>query len=114
MPEFQWDIGNIKHIIQDYPERENTIEEVESVFADPNFRPTPDRVDSRGEQQYSGVGLSNQNRMLFVAFTIRNGHIRPFSCRPASRKSRNQYAQDSQKTDHEDPQEGGSQTGGRD
>ena len=110
MPEFQWDSGNIKHIIQDYPERENTIEEVESVFADPNFRPVPDRVDSRGEQQYSGVGLSNQNQLLFVAFTIRNGHIRPFSCRPAGFKSRNQYAQDSKKTD----QEGGSQVGSRD
>ncbi|KAB7725228.1 hypothetical protein F5984_26340 [Rudanella paleaurantiibacter] len=107
MPEFQWDSGNTKHVIQDYPERQNTIEEVESVFADPNFQPVPDRVDSRGEQQYSGVGLSNQNRLLFVAFTVRDGYIRPFSCRPASRKSRNQYAQDSQKTDDEYPQEGG-------
>lgn len=108
--DFQWDGGNIKHVIQDYPERENTVEEIESVFTDPHFLPTPDRVDSRGEQQYSGVGLSNQNRLLFVAFTIRNGQIRPISCRPASRKSRNQYAQDSQKTD----QTGGSQVGGRD
>jgi uncharacterized DUF497 family protein len=110
MLEFQWDSGNIKHVIYDYPERENTIEEIESVFTDPNFLPTPDRVDSRGEQQYSGVGLSNQNRLLFVAFVVRNGQIRPISCRPAGRKSRNQYAQDSQKTD----QEGGSQAGSRD
>ncbi len=110
MLDFQWDSGNIKHVIHDYPERGNTIEEVESVFTDPNFLPTPDRVDGRGEQQYSGVGLSNQNRLLFVAFSLRNGQIRPISCRPASRKSRNQYAQDSQKTD----QEGGSQAGSRD
>lgn len=99
MTEFQWESSNIKHVIYDYPERGNTIEEVESVFADPNFLPTPDRVDSRGEQQYSGVGLSNQNRLLFVAFSIRNDQIRPISCRPAGRKSRNQYAQDSQKND---------------
>ncbi len=110
MIEFQWDSGNIKHVIHDYPERGNTIEEVESVFTDPNFLPTPDRVDSRGEQQYSGVGLSNQNRLLFVAFSIRNGQIRPISCRPAGRKSRNQYAQDSQETN----QESGSQAGSRD
>jgi uncharacterized DUF497 family protein len=114
MPDFQWDIANIKHIIQDYPERGNSIEEVESVFADLFFSPTPDRVDSRGEQQYSGVGISNQNRLLFVAFSYRNGQIRPFSCRLASRKSRNQYDQDSQKTDREEPPEGGSQTGSRD
>ena len=49
MTEFQWESSNIKHVIYDYPERRNTIEEVESVFADPNFLPTPDRVDSRGE-----------------------------------------------------------------
>ncbi len=101
MPDFQWDSANIKHVIHDYPERENNIEEVESVFTDPNFLPTPDRVDSRGEQQYSGVGLSNQNRLLFVAFSVRNGQIRPISCRPASRKSRNQYAQDQKEPDQE-------------
>lgn len=95
MLEFQWDNGNLKHVIEDYPERENTIEEVESLFVDPNFRPVLDRVDSRGEQQYSGVGLSNQNRLLFVAFSYRNGQIRPISCRPANRKSREQYGQDS-------------------
>lgn len=99
MIEFQWDSGNIKHIIQDYPERGNTIEEVESVFADPHFQPFPDRVDSRGEQQYSGVGVSNQNRVLYVAFSIRNDQIRPFSCRLASRKSRIQYAQNTQQSD---------------
>lgn len=99
MPEFQWDSANIKHVIQDYPERANTIEEVESVFNDPNFRPLPDRVGSQGEQQYSGVGRSNQNRLLFVAFVVRKGQIRPFSCRPAGRKARNNYAQDEKKSD---------------
>jgi uncharacterized DUF497 family protein len=94
MPDFQWDSGNIKHVIQDYPERANSIEEVQSVFNDPKFRPLPDRVDSRGEQQYSGVGLSNQNRLLFVAFSVRNGQIRPISCRPAGRKARDKYAQE--------------------
>ena len=94
MPEFQWDSGNIKHVIQDYPERANTTEEVESVFNDPKFRPVPDRVDNRGEQQYSGVGQSNQNRLLFVAFSVRNGQIRPISCRPASRKARDNYGKE--------------------
>jgi uncharacterized protein len=93
MSDFQWDTGNIKHVIQDYPERGNTIEEIQSVFDDPNFRPVADRVDSRGEQQYKAVGLSNQSRLLFVAYSIRNDQIRPISCRLASRKERNRYAQ---------------------
>jgi hypothetical protein len=34
---FEWDMGNLKHVIDDHPERENTVQEVESVFSDPNF-----------------------------------------------------------------------------
>lgn len=102
MPEFQWDNANIKHVIEDYPERANSIEEVESLFNDSNFQPVPDRVDSRGEQQYSGVGRSNQNRLLFVAFSVRNGQIRLISCRPAGRKARDNYAQNEEKTNQED------------
>lgn len=102
MSTFQWDNGNTAHIIDHYPERANTMLEVESVFADPNFQPRADRMDSRGEQQYSGVGMSNQNRLLFVAFSIRNGQIRPISCRPASRKNRENYDQSSQTANSED------------
>ncbi|ADB42995.1 BrnT family toxin [uncultured Spirosoma sp.] len=98
MLEFQWDAANKGHIIDQYPLRANTVEEVESIFTDSNFRPTPDRVDGRGEQQYSGVGVSNQNRLLFVAYSLRNDQIRPISCRPASRKERNRYAQITQKS----------------
>lgn len=99
MLEFQWDAANKEHIIDQYPLRANTAEEVESIFADPNFRPASDRVDNWGEQQYSGVGLSNQNRLLFVAYSLRNNQIRPISCRPASRKERNRYAQITQKSE---------------
>ncbi|MBO0939401.1 BrnT family toxin [Fibrella sp. HMF5335] len=91
--QFQWDNGNTRHIISDYPERGNTIDELESLFTDPAFSALPDRVDNRGEQQYHAVGRSNQNRLLYVAFSIRNGQIRPFSCRPASRKEQDRYAQ---------------------
>ena len=93
---FQWDAGNTRHIINEYPERGNTTDEIESLFADPAFSPLPDRVDSRGEQQYHSVGQSNQSRLLYVVFSIRNSEIRPISCRPASRKERNRYAQISQ------------------
>lgn len=105
---FQWDVANKAHIIDQYPLRANTVEEVESLFSDPDFRPAPDRVDSRGEQQYSGVGKSNQNRLLFVAFSYRNGQIRPISCRPAGRKDRDRYAQATQKTERESDTKNGS------
>ena len=111
--QFQWDAGNTSHIIDDYPERGNTTNEIESLFADPYFSSLPDRVDSRGEQQYNAVGDSNQNRLLYVVFSIRNGYIRPISCRPASRKERNRYVEITQRTDQEgnrngEPPEAGS------
>lgn len=105
---FQWDAGNTRHVIDEYPERGNTTDEIESLFADPFFAPLPDRVDSRGEQQYNALGRSNQNRLLYVVFSVRNGHIRPISCRPASRKERNRYAEIAQKTDQEGSHEAGS------
>jgi uncharacterized protein len=98
---FQWDAANKGHIIDQYPLRANTVDEIESLFLDTDFRPAPDRTDSQGEQQYSGVALSNQNRLLFVAYSIRNDQIRPISCRPASRKERNRYAQIAQKFQQE-------------
>lgn len=33
-PGFEWDEGNLNHVLKDHPERGNTVEEVESVFAD--------------------------------------------------------------------------------
>ncbi len=80
----------MKHVLSDHPERENTVEEVESVFLDPHFRAVPDRTDGE-EQQYSGVGVGNDGLAKHVVFVIRNGQIRPITCRPASRKQRGKY-----------------------
>ncbi|GAB3932723.1 BrnT family toxin [Larkinella terrae] len=88
---FQWDTGNVKHIVDDYPDRNNTIEEVESVFYDKNFIAIPDRIDRFGEQQYHGLGMSSLNTVKYVVFVIRNDEIRPISCRTASRKERSKY-----------------------
>lgn len=97
MPDFQWDKGNETHIIDQYPVRANTIDEIQSLFDDPVFAPLPDRIDEYGEQRYKAVARSNLNRILYVAFSIRNGQIRPISCRPASQKERERYAQSTQK-----------------
>ena len=97
MFEFQWDMGNEGHVINDYPQRANTIEEVESLFYDPAPLALPDPEHGGQEERFKLVARSNQNRILFVVYVIRNGQIRPISCRPASRKERNRYAQITQK-----------------
>lgn len=91
MLEFEWDNGNMKHIIEDHPERENTIEEIESVFHDPNFIIASDCIDENGEERYIGVGIGNDKEEKFVIFIIRNCKIRPISCRRANKKDRVRY-----------------------
>ena len=88
---FEWDMGNLKHIIDDHLKRENTVEEVESVFNDENFISAPDKIDEHGEQRYSGVGVGNDKDEKFVIFVVRNGSIRPISCRRANKKDRIKY-----------------------
>lgn len=91
MLDFQWDNGNINHIIHQYPNRANTIEEVESLFEDPNFIVNPNQIDSVGEQRFEGIGLSNQGRVLAIIFAYRNDQIRPISCWPANHSTRKRY-----------------------
>jgi uncharacterized DUF497 family protein len=88
---FDWDEGNTKHVVYDHPERGNTQEEVESLFYDPFFRPTPDRTGKYGEQEFSGVAIGTEGIEKHVVFVVRNGKIRPITCRRATRKQRVAY-----------------------
>jgi uncharacterized DUF497 family protein len=89
---FQWDDGNRQHAIYDHPERNNTQDEIESLFDDPAFVSASDPEHSEYEERFNAVAHSNQNRILFVVFVIRDGYIRPISCRPTNRNERNEYA----------------------
>lgn len=91
MPDFQWDSGNIKHVVHDHPERGNTLEEVESVFSDVHLRVLPNRIESNQESRLKAIGTSNQGRVLVVVFVIRNELIRPISCWPANQQTRRRY-----------------------
>ena len=97
MIEFQWDMGNENHIIDHYPLRANTIEEVESLFYDPAPIALRDLEHSDQEERFKLVARSNQNRILLVVYVIRNNQIRPISCRPANQRERGRYAQIAQK-----------------
>lgn len=101
--ELQWDAANIKHIIHDYPDRDNSTSEVESVFADPYVQISASKPDRRtGEERFQAVGLSNRFRVCSVVFVFRNEQIRPISCWPSKAKIRNIYAQNVQEKQQED------------
>lgn len=89
---FEWDDGNINHVIYEYPERSNTINEVESVFKDINFLISLNKIDEiNQEQRYGGVGVGISGDEKFIVFVIRFDKIRPISCRRANKKERIKY-----------------------
>jgi uncharacterized DUF497 family protein len=50
-----------------------------------------DDAHSQQEERFHLVGISNRNRVLFVACTYRHGRLRPISARRATKRERNEY-----------------------
>ncbi len=86
---FEWDDNNLRHIILDYPERGNTVEELESVFRDPNLIVKIGK--QKDEQRFEAIGMGNSHNIKYVVFTVKNGAIRPISCWPANRQNTRYY-----------------------
>ena len=101
MSEFQRDAGNIKHIVEDHPDCDNSTSEVESISADTYVQIKPSRPGSDGEEWFQAVGLSNRFRVCPVVFVVRNGQIQFVTCWPSKAKVRNEYAQYVQKKKQE-------------
>jgi uncharacterized DUF497 family protein len=81
--DFQWDTGNrnknfLKHHVTD--------EECEEVFFDPFKRLFDDPVHSNQEKRHILLGQTKGERILFIAFTIRQKKIRVISARDLNRK----------------------------
>ena len=90
---FDWDDGNRqksskKHAV--------TQLEAEQIFANTPFLIVEDAKHSRAEQRYQALGKSFGERLLFVAFTLRQAgtKIRVISVRDMNRKERAIYAQE--------------------
>jgi uncharacterized DUF497 family protein len=87
---FEWDKGNkeknkIKHNVE--------ISESEEVFFnDPIF--AYDKVHSQGEDRFLAYGITDNNRLLIISFTIRGekkNKIRIISSRDQHKKEREYY-----------------------
>jgi uncharacterized protein len=82
---FEWDEGNStknweKHAVSN--------EESEEVFTNEPFFYVEDAKHSEIEPRYNAFGRTNENRRLFITFTVRNGRIRVISARPMSKVER--------------------------
>lgn len=87
---FNWDLGNMQHVLDDYPERFNTKEEVESIFNDPYFMIKAGKIVD-DEQRFTGIGYGLQETLKVVIFVIREQKIRPISCWQAKSKIQKEY-----------------------
>lgn len=87
--EFEWDKGNQSK----NKEKHNiSTEEIEAVFRSGAALPLGVQISPIVNEQRLGIiGPTLNGRLLQIAFTIRDGRVRPISARPAHSKERNQY-----------------------
>ncbi|MDZ7724606.1 MAG: BrnT family toxin [candidate division KSB1 bacterium] len=65
--------------------------ESEQIFFNKTLLVAYDVKHSKSELRYYALGVTDTNRYLFIAFTIRNNLIRVISSRDMSKKERKTY-----------------------
>lgn len=87
---FEWDGGNVLHLWERHQVRPF---EAEEAMNDPHSLQDIDVPHSEKELRFVVIGRTRKDRMLFLAFTLRNGYIRIFHARDAQRKEVDIYKQ---------------------
>ena len=91
LPEFEgfdWDEGNVE---KNWHSHQVTPQEAEQVFFNRPLLVADDEKHSRAEKRYLVLGQTDEDRPLFIAFTVRNRRIRVISARDMNRKERKVY-----------------------
>ncbi len=90
--EFEWDpnkarINLARHGV--------SFAEASTVFGDPLATTILDSRHSRDELRFVTIGLSRSDRLLVVVHSDRENRLRIISARPATRRERRQYEDES-------------------
>jgi hypothetical protein len=85
---FYWDPSKAK---RNFAKHGVSFEEAAKAFDDPLYVDFFDPEHSEEESRYIRVGCSNQNRILIIAYTERDGQARIISARPATKQERQAY-----------------------
>lgn len=91
LPEFEgfdWDRGNVE---KNWLSHQVTPQKAEQVFFNLPLVVADDVKHSRSEKRYLVLGQTDEDRPLFIAFTLRKGRIRVISARDMNRKEREVY-----------------------
>ncbi|MDI6447409.1 BrnT family toxin [Anaerobaca lacustris] len=86
---FEWDEANAQKNWQNHGVSPS---EAEQVFFRKPLLAVEDVEHSQEEQRYFVLGQTDRGRMLFIAFTIRQGAVRVVSARDMSRKEKKVYS----------------------
>jgi uncharacterized DUF497 family protein len=87
MEGFEWDDGNIsKNLKHNVPH-----EECEEVFFDKDLKILSDTLHSDKEERFVALGKTQQERLLYLAFTVRINKIRVISARDINKKEKHLY-----------------------
>ena len=85
---FGWDEGNSK---KNWIKHKVTSSECEQLYFNQPLVIKNDSKHTGSEPRFYALGKTDENRELFIAFTVRNNLIRVISARDMSRKEREVY-----------------------
>jgi len=85
---FEWDKGNVE---KSYEKHGITPKEAEKIFLDDNLQVEQDVQHQEVEERFVAIGKIQENKVLFVVFTIRKDKVRVISARIADKKERRIY-----------------------
>ena len=88
---FDWDKGNIE---KNWERHRVSYLECEEVFFNQPLVVHEDEAHSGAENRYYGLGKTNDDRHLFIVFTIRNKKVRVISARDMKRRERRFYREE--------------------
>lgn len=85
---FEWDKGNER---KSHDKHKVSGQETEEAFFDTHKKLYEDIFHSGKENRYILIGKTQNKRLLYIVFTIRNNKIRAISARDLNRKERPLY-----------------------
>jgi uncharacterized DUF497 family protein len=88
---FEWDEWNSG---KNWHKHQVTERESEEVFSNTPIIIALDVRHSRGEIRHTALGNSDSGRRLFVAFTVRDTHIRVISARDMNQREDRRYEEE--------------------
>lgn len=91
---FDWDKGNLEHI----KKHKVGYKECEEVFFNKPFLLSKDKAHSEMEKRFEVLGKTNNERLIFIVYTIRVSKIRIVSARDQNRKERRKYEETQENT----------------